>query len=60
LEFYTTEEIAQMLKVKVITVERWLAGGKLGGRKVGKRWLVSPKDLKEFVYGKTKVKEVTG
>lgn len=54
MEFLTTEEIAQMLKVKVITVERWLAGGKMRGRKVGRRWLVTHEELKGFLGYKTK------
>lgn len=52
MEFHTTEEVARMLKVTVTTVERWLAGGKLRGVKVGKRWLVTPQDLESFVHCK--------
>ncbi len=55
MEFHTTEEVARMLRVTVTTVERWLAGGKLRGTKIGRRWLVTLQDLEEFVHGKTKV-----
>ena len=54
MEFHTTEEVARMLKVTVTTVERWLAGGKLRGAKVGKRWLVTQQDLEEFEFSKTR------
>lgn len=54
MEFYSTEEVARMLKVGVVQVQRWLVAGKLRGTKVGKRWLISPQDLEEFVHGKTK------
>jgi len=52
MKFYSTEEIAQMLKVGVIQVRRWLASGKLGGTRVGKRWLVTPQELDEFIRTK--------
>ena len=54
MEFHATEEIAQTLKVTKTTVERWLAGGKLNGVKVGKRWLVTPQELEAFIQGKMK------
>ena len=54
VELYTTDDIAAIVRVTVVTVERWLCAGKLKGRKVGKRWLVNPYDLRDFMSGKTK------
>lgn len=53
-KFYTPEQIAQLLQVNVVTVHRWLRGGKLKSVKLRRLWRVSAKNLEEFVHGKAK------
>jgi len=53
-KFYTPEQIAQMLQVNVVTVHRWLRGGKLKSVKLGRLWRVSASSLEEFVHSKNK------
>ena len=45
---YTPEEIADMLKINIQTVRRYLRTGKLRGAKFGKQWRISEKQLEEF------------
>jgi acetyl-CoA synthetase len=52
--FYTPEQIAQLLQVNVVTIHRWLGDGKLKSVKVGSLWRVSAKNLEEFVHSKAK------
>ena len=47
--FYTTEEVAKMLKVHIITVRRWLEAGKLRGHKAGRQWRIKKQDLEEYL-----------
>lgn len=49
---YTPEEVAEILKVSVITVKKWLRNGELKGVKVGKFWRVREEDLQEFLEGR--------
>ena len=45
LRFYSTQEIAEMLKMNFQVIARKLAGGEIVGYKIGKDWRVSEKDL---------------
>jgi excisionase family DNA binding protein len=45
LNFYTTNEIAEMLKMNVQVIARKLQYGELPGYKIGKDWRVSEADL---------------
>ncbi len=47
-EYYTTREVAQMLKLDETTILKWLRAGKLRGKKLGKQWRISKDDFKEF------------
>lgn len=47
----TTKEVADILKVKAITVQRMLAAGKMKGYQVGERWRVTWDALNEFRAG---------
>lgn len=49
MKFYTAEEVAEILKLDIVTVRRYLAQGDLKGAKIGKGWRVSEEDLKEFI-----------
>jgi excisionase family DNA binding protein len=46
---YSPAEVADMLGLHVNTVLRWLASGKMPGRKVGGVWLVSDARLRAWV-----------
>lgn len=45
IKFYTTAEVAEMLKMNVQVIARKLQRGELHGYKIGKDWRVAEKDL---------------
>ena len=45
LKFYSTVEIAKILKMNIQVIARKLASGEIVGYKIGKDWRVSEKDL---------------
>ena len=47
--YYTTREIAELLKVKVKTVQKWLCEGKLDGVQVGRRWRITEVQVDKFL-----------
>ena len=47
--FYTTEEVAKLLKVHVITVRRWLETGKMRGHKAGRQWRIQKQDIEDYL-----------
>jgi len=49
LIFYTTNEIAEMLKMNVQVIARKLQHGELAGYKIGKDWRVRRSDLDEWL-----------
>lgn len=50
MDFYTPEEVAQILKVRKHTVWNWLREGSLKGTKInGKIWRITTKDLEDFI-----------
>lgn len=48
-QYYTIEEVAQMLKVVYLTVYRWIQSGKLTALKAGKQYRIKETDLDEFM-----------
>ncbi|MBD3329355.1 helix-turn-helix domain-containing protein [Candidatus Dojkabacteria bacterium] len=48
-QYYTLEEVAEMLKVTYMTVYRWIKSGQLEAVKAGKQYRVSKKCLNEFI-----------
>ncbi|MDD3112388.1 MAG: helix-turn-helix domain-containing protein [Aliarcobacter sp.] len=50
LIFYTTEEVAEMLKTSTRNITAWIREGKLKAVKIGKFYRVTKKDLKDFIY----------
>jgi excisionase family DNA binding protein len=48
-EFYTPQEIANKLRVKVFTVQEWLRKGELIGYKVGRDWRIRREDYEKFL-----------
>jgi len=45
----TPEDVAHRLNVSIVTVGRWLRGGKLKGVKAGRQWRVRERDLEAFL-----------
>lgn len=48
-QYYTIEEIAEMLKVAYLTVYRWIRSGKLNAVKAGKQYRISKSNLDSFL-----------
>lgn len=48
-QFYTIEEIADLLKVSYLTVFRWVKAGNLTAYKVGKQYRIDVQDLNKFL-----------
>jgi len=49
IEVYTSEEVAELLKLKHRRVLRLLAKGDLKGFRTGKSWRVTREKLQEFI-----------
>lgn len=49
LKFYTTQEVADLLKMNVQVISRKLASGEIAGYKIGKDWRIAEKDLIEWI-----------
>lgn len=49
MKFYTSDELAELLKISKVTVQRKLASGEIRGYKLGKQWRVEEDDLKEYL-----------
>lgn len=47
--FYTVKEICEILKIKPLTVYRWLKAGKLKAVKIGKSFRVEKSEFEKFI-----------
>jgi len=47
--YYDVGELVGIIKASSFTIREYLKAGKLKGRKIAKRWLVSEEELKEFL-----------
>lgn len=56
-EYLTTEEIAELLKVNIVTVRRWIKGKKLPAMYIGKSYRVKKKDFEKFLKDREGTKE---
>jgi len=52
-ELFTTDEVAEMLKVHRVTVWRWCKSGKLPAIQVGQQWRIRASDLQAFIEART-------
>jgi len=50
-KYYTVEQAAELLKMHIKTVQRYIREGKLRANKVGKSWRITGHDLSVFVEG---------
>lgn len=47
--YYTTDEVADICRVKVETVREWIKDNKLKGIKRGRAYLIAEQDLKDYL-----------
>jgi len=52
-KLYEVEDLVRMLGLSRVTVQTYLRAGRIKGIKIGKRWHVSEKNLKDFLTGDT-------
>lgn len=57
-QYYSIEEVAEMLKVVYLTVYRWIQDGKLNAYKAGKQYRIKKEDLNNFVKNYKNTKEI--
>jgi len=50
-KFYLVEDLAKLLSLTPITVRVYIKQNKIKGKKAGRRWVVSEKDLINFMEG---------
>lgn len=48
---YTVQEAGQVLRISDKTVYRWIQSGKIKGRKVGQKWLISRQEINRVMGG---------
>ena len=58
MKTYTTEQIAEMFQVDQETIRNYIRDKKLGAFKSGRGWLVTEKDLYEYVEANRNIKVV--
>ena len=54
-EFYTAQELAEKLRVNIMTIYRYIKAGKLRAYKIGKEFRIDKKEFQRFL-NKTKTK----
>jgi excisionase family DNA binding protein len=58
--FITPEEVAQDLRVNILTVYKYIRQGSLGAIRIGRNYRISQKDLTVFIKSKRVRKLVSG
>lgn len=48
-EFYTSEELAEKLRVNIMTVYRYIKAGKLKAYKIGKEYRIDQMEFESFL-----------
>lgn len=51
-DFYSVEDLTEILNLHPKTIRRFIREGKLQGRKIGRTWQVHRDELKEFAHAK--------
>lgn len=54
-EFYTARELAEKLRVNIMTIYRYIKAGKLKAHKIGKEFRIDKNEFDNFLH-KTKTK----
>jgi excisionase family DNA binding protein len=52
-EFYTTEELAEKLKLNIMTIYRYIKAGKLKAHKIGKEFRIGRVEFERFINSTT-------
>ncbi len=48
-QFFTAEEVAEMLKVNIMTIYRYIKAGKIKAFKLGKNFRIEKKEFDRFL-----------
>ena len=48
-EFYTAQELADKLRVNIMTIYRYIKSGKLRAHKIGKEFRIDKKEFSRFL-----------
>ena len=56
-DFYTAEELAEKLRVNIMTIYRYIKAGKLKAYKIGKEFRIGKKEFNKFL-NKVKIKQL--
>lgn len=48
-DFYTADELAQKLRVNIMTIYRYIKAGRINAYKIGKEFRISLKDFNNFL-----------
>lgn len=48
-EFYTAKELAEKLRVNIMTIYRYIKAGKLKAYKIGKEFRIEKKEFQKFL-----------
>lgn len=51
IKIYTVPELVKLFQLNPQSVRRYLKEGRLKGRKVGTKWLVTEESIREFLRG---------
>lgn len=51
ISFFTTNQLAKILDLSMLTVRRYLREGKIKAVKIGQRWYISNRNLDRFLKG---------
>lgn len=54
-DFYTATELAEKLRVNVMTIYRYIKAGRLKAHKIGKEFRIDKKEFENFLH-KTKTR----
>lgn len=53
IKMYTAAEVSKMVGVSLSNIYRQIKGGKMGATKIGRTFMVSEENLKNFLNGKS-------
>ena len=48
-EFYTAQELADILKVNIMTIYRYINSGKINAYKIGKEFRIDKNEFQNFI-----------
>lgn len=57
MKLFTTEEVAEILKVDVESVRRFISSERITAFKVGREWRIKEEDLTKFIDSNSNIKQ---